>query len=159
MKIINKIIDIVLFGLIGFVVVLAAVIYIPGMIGLQEYEVITGSMEPELSVGSLIFVKSIDNHQLEVGDIIAFSRLGDNVVTHRVVSNDQNSQVITTKGDANEKNDLFPVEYKDVRGKVIFSIPFLGYIVSWFSDLSSKMIVIGMIVLLVVMQGFFEKRV
>ncbi len=158
MKFIDKIVEIVLFGLIGFIIVLAGIIYVPGIIGLQEYEVVTGSMEPELPVGSLIFVKSIDYHQLEKGDIIAFSRLGENVVTHRVVNNDQNQQTVTTKGDANEKADLFPVEYKDIKGKMILSIPVLGYILSWFSHLFSKMIIIGVIIILIIIQGFLDKK-
>ena len=127
MKFIDKIVEIVLFGLIGFIIVLAGIIYVPGIIGLQEYEVVTGSMEPELPVGSLIFVKSIDYHQLE-------------------------------KGDANEKADLFPVEYKDIKGKMILSIPVLGFILSWFSLLSSKMIIIGAIIILIIIQGFLDKK-
>ncbi|MGM0439091.1 MAG: signal peptidase I [Patescibacteria group bacterium] len=86
--------------------------------------VVSGSMEPEISVGSLVVIVPEDN--LEVGDIITF-RKGKNLVTHRVVSR-QNDTYITA-GDANDTTDPKPVDKESVVGEVAFSIPFLGFFI------------------------------
>ena len=65
---------------------------------------------------------------IKVGDIIIF-QLDETTVTHRVVSiNDDNT--FTTKGDANQTEDLAPVKFENYKGKTMFSIPYLGYIVN-----------------------------
>ncbi|MBR3330218.1 MAG: signal peptidase I, partial [Mogibacterium sp.] len=67
-------------------------------------------------------------------------------ITHRVVTNDIAAQEITTKGDANEQNDLSKVSYINVEGKVIFHVPHLGYIASPLSSTMGK-IALALIIL------------
>lgn len=62
--------------------------------------VLSGSMEPEITVDDLVFVKKNDSYQ--VGDIVLFNNGNDNVI-HRIVK--INGDIITTKGDANNTND------------------------------------------------------
>ena len=90
--------------------------------------VLTGSMEPNYPVGSLIFVKEIEPDQLEVGDVITYRLDSDTVVTHRIVEIDKEAQTVTTKGDANSSNDGSPVPYSEIVGKAHFKIPYLGYV-------------------------------
>ena len=100
---------------------------VPKVAGYSEYVVVTGSMEPAVPVGSLVFVKEADPKSLEEGDIISYSRGGSGaVITHRVVKNDTENGEIITKGDSNEAEDLEPVKYDFVLGKVEHQIPGLG---------------------------------
>lgn len=99
------------------------------LIGFQCYTVISGSMEPEYSVGDLLYVKEVDVNSIKVNDPITFV-LNENLVvaTHRVVRIDAQNQRFYTKGDANQTEDSEPVHFKNVIGVPKFSIPKLGYV-------------------------------
>lgn len=112
---------------IAALVVIAGLLLIPGMIGYQSFAVISGSMEPNYPVGSIVYTKAISFEELDVGDVISFAS-GTTKVTHRIVDLDSETQMITTKGDANKVEDGEPVAYADVVGKVAFHVPLLGYL-------------------------------
>lgn len=119
----------ILSGIILLVLaVLAGLLILPKLMGYEEMAVLTGSMEPNYPVGSLIFVKEIEPDQLEVGDVITYRLDSDTVVTHRIVEIDKEAQTVTTKGDANSSNDGSPVPYSEIVGKAHFKIPYLGYV-------------------------------
>lgn len=101
--------------------------------GVKTYAVLSGSMEPAILTGSLAYVDtSVECDEITEGDVIAFD-IGDNkVVTHRVVENDADGQVMITKGDANADVDLAPVPYTTLVGETIFSIPYLGFLLMAF---------------------------
>lgn len=91
--------------------------------------VLSGSMEPQVQVGSLVVTRPLDIKNVKVNDIITFrSPQNGKFTTHRVIAV-ENSPVLVfrTKGDANEDADLFIVGSKSVAGKVCISIPYLGY--------------------------------
>lgn len=121
--------------------------------GIQVYTVLSGSMEPEYKVGSLIYVVDVDVDELMEKDVITF-KLTDNVVaTHRIekIDYDENGdRIFTTKGDANDYIDEVPVYEKYILGKPIFTIPYLGYITSFMQTFSGKLITIGISILLVI---------
>ena len=110
-----------------FAAVIAALLpaVVPNLMGMQAYNVISGSMEPEIPVGSLVLVKKCDAEELQTGDVIAFYSNGT-VVTHRLVEIDSEKKELTTKGDANSSVDFRPVPYADVIGRVEKHIPVLG---------------------------------
>lgn len=91
--------------------------------------VMSGSMEPAIKTGSLILINTTDN-DINEGDIIAFHS-GKAEVAHRVV--EITSEGYVTKGDANETRDFSIVSENMVIGKILFWIPALGYVISWFS--------------------------
>lgn len=107
---------------------LAGILIIPKLMGYEEMAVLTGSMEPEYPVGSLIYVKETEPENLQVGDVITYKLSGDTVVTHRIVEIDTEAQTVTTKGDANESNDGQPIPYASIVGKAEFKVPYLGFI-------------------------------
>ena len=103
------------------------------LFGFQVFSVLSGSMEPEYHVGSLIYVKEVDYHELKSGDVITFMLDEDLVATHRIVDvcPDQDDPSVLryqTKGDANEAADGTLVHYKNVIGEPVFTIPYLGYV-------------------------------
>lgn len=116
-----------LFGSVILIVVIAALlpITLPHFMGYEVYNVISGSMEPEIPIGSAAYVKLAEPAYLEKGDIIAFYSEGE-VIMHRVVKNFQLDGYLTTKGDANEQEDLGEVSYEKVIGKVVRHFPHLG---------------------------------
>lgn len=102
---------------------------IPNLLGYQIYEVVSGSMEPEIPVGSVIYVKEAKPEEIEKGEIIAFMR-NSSVITHRVEENRFVEGEFITKGDANSKEDVMPVDYDSLIGRVTCHIPVLGILLS-----------------------------
>ena len=91
--------------------------------------VISNSMWPELSRGDIVIVQAVDPDSVKVDDVIVF-RHEHGLTVHRVVSLDE--WTITTKGDANPKEDS-PIYYDDVVGRVpsmgntLIRIPWAGH--------------------------------
>jgi len=88
--------------------------------------VYSGSMEPTIPVGSVVVIKPVDPNKLQKDEIICFTRSEPKSTTHRII--DITDEGFITKGDANEDPDPFLVEKKNIIGKVIFTIPALGYL-------------------------------
>ena len=137
-------------GTILVVLIVAVAIALVGvrLFGLKTYAVTSGSMEPTYHVGSLIYVEEVDTNELEVGDAITFMLDEDTVATHRIVEivpDEEDSSVIRfrTKGDANDTVDGSLVHYKNVIGKPIFTIPYLGYVAGFVQHPPGLYIFIG----------------
>ena len=138
-KTIKKIWNWISGALVGIVVLLAIALVGVRLIGLQPYVVLSGSMEPTYHVGSLIYVKSVDYKELEVGDPITYMVSQDTVVTHRIIEvlvdeEDPNTIRYFTQGDANSVADGTSVHYKNIIGKPVFSIPYLGYVSNYIQN-------------------------
>lgn len=125
--------------LVALVVILALLVVGARVMGLQVYTVLSGSMEPTYHVGSVIYVKTVDPLTITQGQPITFLLDADTVATHRVVEvvpDEEDPSVIRfrTKGDANEVVDGSLVHYKNVIGTPVFTIPYLGYVVSYIQN-------------------------
>ena len=107
---------------------LAIILIAPRLLGYQSLAVLSGSMEPEISVGSIVFAKEIEPAELEVGDVITYRLSGDTLVTHRIIEHDTVAEQFITQGDANDVADNSPVAYDNVVGKVALDVPLLGYL-------------------------------
>lgn len=128
-KEVKKIWDTVTTVLVVLVVLFAVFLMGSRLMGMQVFNVISGSMEPTYSIGDLLYVKQVDPDGIKVGDPITFVLNEDLVVaTHRVVKVDRENRLFTTKGDANETEDAAPVHFNNVVGVPVFAIPLLGYV-------------------------------
>lgn len=87
------------------------------------YYIKTGSMEPELPVGTIVVVDA--DAQAKVGDIYAY-RSGKNVVIHRIVAADEEGY--TFKGDANPSTDAAKVTESQLAGKVVLKLTVLALV-------------------------------
>lgn len=98
---------------------------LPRLAGLQIFQVVSGSMEPSIPTGSLVYVRQTEPEEVEEKDVIAFYSASDTgaVITHRVMNNQVVSGRFITKGDANDQEDPLPVEYDDYLGRVVFTLP------------------------------------
>ena len=131
----KKIWDTVTTTLVILVVIFAIFLMGSRLVGLQVFNVISGSMEPTYSVGDLLYVKTVDPDSVKVGDPITFVLNEDLVVaTHRVVAVDRENRQFVTKGDANETEDANPVHFNNLVGVPVFAIPLLGYVSAYIQN-------------------------
>lgn len=93
--------------------------------GISLFRIVTGSMEPEIPVGSIIVCQETDIEQIQVNDIVCFRSLSSIIkgetVTHRVIDITQNSEgelLLVTRGDANLSADTEYVTRSNLIGKV-----------------------------------------
>ncbi|ALG84084.1 signal peptidase I [Gordonia phthalatica] len=126
--------------------VLCATILVPKIGGAQPYTVLTGSMRPSYPPGTLIVVKRVNPNSLAVGDVVTYQiRSGDpEVVTHRIVETTtapDGERRFITRGDANNTNDKPAVRPVQIRGKLWYSIPYLGFVNTWFTGVKRTVVV------------------
>lgn len=93
-------------------------------------------MQPEFSEGDVIVIKQTQASELAAQDIITFGNPDGNRVTHRItdVMREQGSHFFTTQGDNNNMADVELVYEGQVIGKVLFSIPKLGFLSRFLSE-------------------------
>ncbi len=111
--------------------------------GVKLYSVQSGSMEPAIGTGSMVMVKSQANY--EVGDIITYQERQDpqKTITHRIIKKEYTGiDRYTTKGDANDSPDANIVIPSRIIGKVIFNVPYFGFIVGFTRTLPGLILVI-----------------
>lgn len=122
-------------GTLILLAVLAAVLpaTLPRLFGYEIYNVLTGSMEPEIPVGSILYVKAAPPEEIGEGDVIAFNASDATIVTHRVVKNRLVEGEFVTKGDANAGEDLDTVDYARLIGRVEYHFPVLGGLMSLYT--------------------------
>ena len=96
---------------------------VPMPFGIGVAVVLSGSMEPEISSGDLLIVTEREGYAVE--DIVVYQD-GRMAVTHRIIS--ISGDEVITKGDANNAPDD-PITMSQIKGKVLFAIPLLGYLV------------------------------
>lgn len=127
-------------GLIVAVIILCSLLVLPGVFGFYMYNVISGSMEPKIKVGSLIYIQETEPEVIKEKDIIAFysSIEEGSIITHRVVKNSVVSGTFRTKGDANSGEDPTPVPYDNFIGKVVLTIPYLGKVMAIMTSFYGK---------------------
>lgn len=114
----------------------------PMVFGYSSAVVLSGSMEPTLSVDDLIIVKKYDDSEYQVNDTIVFQS-GNSCTVHRIISINEDG-TLTTQGDANNASDE-PIEYKQIKGKVIMIVPSVGKVVD---IIKSPIVVIAFVVII-----------
>ena len=97
---------------------------LPMPFGYGAAVVLSGSMEPTLSVNDLVFVQKTS--AFCVGDIAVYQDK-TTLVVHRIIAVNEN--MVQTQGDANQAADA-PMNKSLVKGKVVGHIPRVGAIVN-----------------------------
>jgi len=145
-KILKRVLGLSAIVIVGAIVLVGVGMILAPRFGWHVDILYGGSMEPTMHVGSLAVVRPVDPHDVSAGDIIAYVPPVDESVrtTHRVaeVLQDEHSLAFQTKGDANEDLDTYTVPAENVRGKVWFSVPYLGY----FMDYIKKPLGFGLVI-------------
>lgn len=144
---------ILLLTVVSFVFVLIFPLF-----GLKPYIVQSGSMEPVIHTGSVVYINELAKNDIEVGDIIAYRLTNRIFVTHRVVEMSNDS--VITKGDANESPDLAPISKKNIIGKFMFTIPWIGYPITRIKEnpLIAIPLICGLLIIIIVDNLFDRNR-
>lgn len=123
---------------------------LPMPFGYGLANVLSGSMEPTFSKGTLLLVK--DTRQVQEGDIVVYQS-GKELIVHRIIAVDGDK--IITQGDANNVADE-PFEKSQIKGKVISWIPMLGSIAA---ILKTPIAVVAILLLAFwLVEGSFRKQ-
>lgn len=142
MKTVVKIYDKITVAVTIAILISVSMFTLPRLLNITPYVVRSGSMEPEIPTGSVVFVDKNDK-DVEVGDVITYGiSTGENkgvYVTHRVYKLD-NGGYIQTKGDANENPDGF-LPRDSIVGTVWFHIPHVGFILDKFEQKHGYMLI------------------
>ncbi|MBR3607375.1 MAG: signal peptidase I [Lachnospiraceae bacterium] len=125
---IKKICNIISSFLLILLFIIAILLIGPNILGMKGMAVLSGSMEPSIPVGSIVYVKETELEELKLEDVITYSLPGGTYVTHRITDINTEENTLITKGDANEVNDASPVSFAQVVGKMVFHVPLLGFI-------------------------------
>jgi signal peptidase len=104
-----------------------------GLLGFYPTTVISGSMRPTIDVGDIAITMSVDPSKIQIGDVIQFWS-EEAMIIHRVTEIQEVGGMtqFITKGDANPISDTNPVHPTQIRGKLIYIVPKLGWVSIYF---------------------------
>ena len=129
------------------------------------YVVASGSMIPVLEVYDVLVVQGHDPfEEVEIGDIIVFNRPSDHnrVIVHRVVSIiDEDPKIIRTQGDANPASipgTDFPISEEEYIGKVVYTLPQVGYVTQLLKPPTNYIIIVIVIGVMIIKQMMGKKK-
>jgi len=133
-----------------------ALVVVPKAFSGMSLTVLTPSMTPAISPGDVVVTRGIDvdsAKDLRIGDVITFLPYPNDpmLVTHRIVAQSVSAQGYSfiTQGDNNNTVDTWgPVNDFQIRGKVMYVVPKIGYVKQWLGS-STQWIIIGAAVLLI----------
>lgn len=101
------------------------IIFIPSIWGEKPLVILSGSMEPILKVGGILYYKEENINDFNEGDVLVY-QLNDHIISHRIVKVLDDSFI--TKGDNNKSIDTYEVLNYQILGKgTNWSIPYIGY--------------------------------
>ena len=129
------------------------------------YVVASGSMIPELKVYDVLIVQGHEPFDdIQISDIIVFNRPSDHdrVIVHRVVSViDYEPKTLRTKGDANPASipgTDFPITEEEYIGKVVYTLPQVGYVTQLLKPPINYVIIVIVIGVMIVKQMAKKKK-
>ena len=149
--------------LLVVLVVVCVPLTAPRLFGYHIYTVVSGSMEPAIPTGSLVYIKEMNPEDVQENDVIAFYGAKDSasIITHRVVENRVLMGEFITKGDANQTEDMNPASYDNFIGRVERSFPGLGTTAQILTGKEGKFLAAGVIAAALILQilaSILEKR-
>ena len=110
---------------------------IPNVFGYKILQVMSGSMSGEFETGDTIIIKNINNEKdLKIGDVVTFKVKKNTLVTHRIVdiTKVDDKLMYTTKGDANNIEDIEKISISDIEGVYVKKIITIGKIINFMQE-------------------------
>lgn len=118
-------------------IIVVLMILVSGIFRYQLIGVASGSMNPIIKKGDAVMIdQKILVNDLKTGDIIAYKK--DNlIIIHRIVNVNIEDDIVifSTKGDANNTEDDIKLSIDDIKGKVIFDVPYIAWPSVYLSEL------------------------
>ena len=118
---------------VGWIITsIIAVVIIWFSVGLFPFHpslVASGSMRPVMEAGDVVIIVKLPADVIKEGDIIQFRKEEKITVMHRVIEiqETEGAKFFITKGDANDEPDKNPVIPENVVGKLVLTIPKIGW--------------------------------
>ena len=130
LRAIRWLLDVALLLLVVTVIALVLAAQIGPKLGHQPIVIQGGSMAPAIPLGALVDVVAVQPADLAAGDVVTFEGANGVLVTHRItrVVSLPDGLYVETKGDANEHADAALLPASEVKGRVDFSLPLLGFL-------------------------------
>ena len=171
MKALFKVLKITVISILSIILVLNIYIMVqanlspnkvPSIFEYKPFVVLSGSMESKISVGDLVFVKSIDVNELNINDIIAFRDNDNLITTHRIVGEVEinNQRCFKTKGDSNNTEDAGMVCKKQIEGKYQGKIAKIGNVIIFIQKpLGFTVMMLSILIVCILIYFIFSNRI
>jgi len=144
-----KSLNIIYYIFIASIIIIASLLIISAfpITGNIKFMVVqSGSMEPAIKMGSIVMVKPVEDYK--IGDVVSFGEITriKSPTTHRIydIKIVEGEVSYITKGDANNAPDMREIFRREIVGKVLFSVPYVGYAV----DFAKKPLGFALIILI-----------
>lgn len=128
--------------------------------GYSVMRVATGSMEPTISVNSLIVTRKTNLIDLQIGDIVTYETANNTTVTHRIYEiiddHTPGERGFILKGDALDEPDTEVVAGQHIIGHVIFISYSFGRAYMFFQDYS--LLLVALVILSLVMLFVLQRK-
>ena len=135
---------------------------LPAFAGFHTVIVMSGSMGSALRVGSVAVTQPIDAADVHEGDIVAFSVSERTApVLHRVVAitvDEDGHRIATTRGDANDAPDQHPLFLDRDGERVVYSVPWIGYLLVFVQSGTGRVLLLISIVSLCLLRLLQRRR-
>lgn len=124
-QIVQIIVKSIVIGTLPFIMFIAVTSRSSILGGIRSFVVLTGSMEPAVPVGSIVFTKNFSIYNPD--DIVAF-KIGNVTVTHRIIDFEIKNKdyFYKTQGDANNAPDSQQISGSQIIGKAFYIVPYVG---------------------------------
>ncbi len=125
---------------------LVAITVGPRFLPYQALVVRSGSMEPTIPTGSVVFYRHVNAADVKVGQVIVFSKPGqpNERITHRVfkIGTGPTGKYFITKGDANGAPDDWRVPAVGKGWVASFHVPTLGYVLADMQSTTARLLLL-----------------
>jgi signal peptidase I len=136
-------------AVIGLAIGGAAAVVLPSALHLKPLTILSGSMEPTLHTGGVAVDETIIARDARPGDIVTFTDPEDRgrMISHRLrsIRIEGDKAYMVTRGDANDTSEHWNVGLDDQIGRVVYAVPYAGFVRSWISGANVR---IGVLALL-----------
>ena len=136
---------------------------LPRLLGYNTLHVISGSMEPNYPIGSMVLIDKVEADRIAVDDVIAFRASlpdgtpGGALTLHRVIEVNAEDREFVTKGDANPVEDIYPVPFDALEGVAVRVFPRLGGLYALLTSLWGKIMIGALVIIAALLAGAGKK--
>ena len=124
----------------------------PTVFGYASAVVLSGSMEPAISVNDMVIIHKQQSYELQ--DVVMYE--GEHsMITHRIVGTNEGAYI--TRGDANNTDDP-AVPAEKVVGKVVLVIPKIGAVIGFLQTPLGMLLLVLAVFLIIEVPAWLQRK-